>query len=133
MRRHPTSLDPTGSRNRKPWLVAGPLAAVFLVVIWLLAFGLTRNPDSYRNPLVGRRAPAFALRSLQGGGAIRLAQLRGQIVLVNFWGSWCNDCVVEHAALDQAWRRYRDQGVVVLGVVYQDTASNAERFLHELG
>jgi cytochrome c biogenesis protein CcmG/thiol:disulfide interchange protein DsbE len=106
---------------------------VLVLVVWLLAFGLGRNPDAYRNPLVGHRAPVFALASLSGGDTIRLSQYRGQVVVLNFWASWCNDCVAEHAALSQAWSRYRDQGMVVLGVVYQDAPTSARRFARELG
>ena len=132
MRRHPTNLA-VGARRRKPWLVAGPLAAGLVMLTWLLAFGLTRNPDAYRNPLVGRAAPALELRSLSGGGAVRLSQFRGQVLVVNFWASWCNACATEHPALAEAWHRYRDQGVVVLGVVYRDSAPDARLFLRELG
>jgi cytochrome c biogenesis protein CcmG/thiol:disulfide interchange protein DsbE len=131
MDRHPSRLAPTG--RRRLWLVSVPLAVVLLLVTWLLAFGLGRDPNSYRNPLVGHRAPSFHLESADGTGSVDLRQLRGQVVVVNFWASWCNDCVAEHAALNAAWRRYRDQGVVVLGVVYQDTGANAERFMRDLG
>jgi cytochrome c biogenesis protein CcmG/thiol:disulfide interchange protein DsbE len=132
MRRHPTNLGVAAGR-RNPWLVAGPLAVGLVMLTWLLAFGLTRNPDAYRNPLVGHRAPSLELRSLTSDRAIRLSRFRGQVLVVNFWASWCNDCAVEHPALAEAWRRYRDQGVVELGVVYRDSASNAERFLRDVG
>jgi cytochrome c biogenesis protein CcmG/thiol:disulfide interchange protein DsbE len=133
MQRHPTSLDTPVRRRRRRWLVAGPLAGALVVVTWLLAFGLTRNPDSYRNPLVGQREPAVALTSLEAGEPIRLSRFHGQVVVVNFWGPWCNACIAEHPALAQAWHRYRDQGVVVLGVVYQAGASEARAFRRELG
>src|SRR5439155_16284243 len=55
--------------------------------------------------------------------------LRGQVVVLNFWASWCAECVTEHPALAAAWQRYRDQGVTVVGVLYQDSASSAAEFL----
>ena len=83
--------------------------------------------------MVGRRAPHFALPSIDGREVVRLGSLRGQVVVVNFWASWCTDCLTEHPALAAAWRRFRDQGVTMLGVVYQDTASDAARFMRTLG
>jgi cytochrome c biogenesis protein CcmG/thiol:disulfide interchange protein DsbE len=132
MGRHPSRLGPDGAGRRR-WLLSVPLAIILVLVTWLLAFGLGRDPDAYRNPLVGRRAPAIALRSIDGSRTIRLSDFRGEVVVVNFWASWCADCVVEHDALSLAWDRYRDQGAVVLGVVYQDTAHNAAKFASELG
>ena len=130
--RHPTSLSPPGRWRRRPLVLTVPLVVVLVLVTWLLAFGLGRNPDRYRNPLVGHSAPTFTLPSIDGG-TVSLSRFRGQVVVVNFWASWCNDCLLEHGVLGQAWQRYRDQGVVVLGVVYQDAASNARRYVRELG
>jgi len=83
--------------------------------------------------MIGRAAPAFSLRSIDGSGTVRLSDLRGQVVVVNFWAAWCAECVTEHPALATAWQRYRDQGVTVVGVVYQDTAGNAGRFADRYG
>ena len=131
--RHPTSLASPGRWRRRAWLVAAPLAVVLVLVTWVLAFGLTRNPDAVHSAMIGRQAPDFSLRALDGSRAVSLSKLRGQVVVVNFWASWCADCVTEHPALAEAWQRYRDQGVTVVGVVYQDTASNAARFLRSAG
>jgi cytochrome c biogenesis protein CcmG, thiol:disulfide interchange protein DsbE len=127
--KHPTELRTSGSWRRRRWLVAVPLAIVLVLVTWMLAFGLTKNPDQIRSVMVGRRAPDFALRTLDGSRTLRLSSLRGQVVVVNFWGSWCADCAVEHPALAAAWNRYRDQGVTLVGVLYQDPVANAEAFL----
>jgi len=131
--RHPTSLDAPGSWRRRRWLVTAPLVLVLSLATWLLAFGLTENPDQIRSAMIGRRAPDFALPTIDGSGSVRLASLRGQVVVVNFWASWCADCLTEHPALAAAWQRFRDQGVTMLGVVYQDTAGDAARFMRELG
>lgn len=127
--RHPTSLSSPGSWRRRRWLVIAPLAVLLVLVTWMLAFGLTRNPDQVRSVMIGRTAPEFSLRTLGGGSAVRLADLRGQVVVVNFWASWCADCVAEHPSLAAAWQRYRDQGVTVLGVVYEDSPGAAQHFL----
>jgi cytochrome c biogenesis protein CcmG/thiol:disulfide interchange protein DsbE len=107
-----------------------PLAAVPL--IGLLGYGLTRDPRLVPSPLPGRPAPDFALVTLQGD-TLRLTELRGQVVLLNFWASWCLACISEHSLLVAAERRWRKQGLRVAGVVYHDTRDNALEWMRRRG
>ncbi len=118
--------------RRRPWVIAGAVAIAVALVGSLLSFGLSRDPAVIRSPLIGRPAPDFALRTLDGSGTIRLSDLRGQVVVINFWASWCRDCRVEHPALTAAWQRYRDSGAVVLGVAFQDRKEDSAAFAREL-
>jgi cytochrome c biogenesis protein CcmG/thiol:disulfide interchange protein DsbE len=79
------------------------------------------------------RAPAFELPSLDGGGTISLAEYRGKAVVLNFWASWCEPCKREAPMLEDAWRRYRDRDLVVLGVDAQDFKRDARRFAERYG
>ncbi|HYT80024.1 MAG TPA: TlpA disulfide reductase family protein [Actinomycetota bacterium] len=99
----------------------------------LFAFGLKRDPTVIRSPLIGRAAPDFALPMLDGSGTVRLSDLRGQVVVINFWASWCAACREEHPNFVVAWERYRDQGVVFLGIVYQDSPSSARAYMRAMG
>jgi cytochrome c biogenesis protein CcmG, thiol:disulfide interchange protein DsbE len=110
-----------------------PVAAV--PVIALLGFGLTRDARIVPSPLPGKVAPAFALPTLGGGASdtLRLADLRGQVVLLNFWASWCIACIGEHPLFIEADHRWKDRGLRVVGVVYQDTRDNARQWLRERG
>ena len=54
-------------------------------------------------------------------------------MVINFWASWCAACREEHPALIAAWDRYRDQGMVMLGIDYQDRVSGALAFVREMG
>lgn len=103
--------------------------AVPLVV--LLAYGFGRNPGAIASPLINKRAPAFTLRTIDGG-SLSLRQLRGKPVVLNFWASWCPACKVEHPYLVQAWERY-GLDVSFIGVVYQDSAANARGFMRQYG
>src|SRR5438445_9426530 len=68
-----------------------------------------------RPPLVGSPAPEIALKDLQGQ-EVRLSDLRGKVVLLNFWATWCKPCKEEMPAMQAAYDKLRDEGLVVLAV-----------------
>jgi thiol-disulfide isomerase/thioredoxin len=94
--------------------------ALSLSLMLISAAALPAALDSLRT---GAPAPAFALQS-NSGKAVNLADLKGQIVLVNFWASWCGPCRKEMPILEQLNRQYRTKGVTLVGVnVEPDTAA----------
>lgn len=104
-----------------------------LSLVGLLGFGLTVDDDRLPSPLVGAPAPDFRLADLEGGPDVALEEFRGRPVVVNFWASWCLGCIEEHPDLVRAWRRYGDGDLEMIGIVYQDTPSNARRYLERHG
>lgn len=78
-------------------------------------------------------APNFVLDSLDGEEEVSLAEFRGRPVVLNFWASWCGPCKDEAPMLQAAWERYRDRGLVILGVDAQDLASDGRRFAKRYG
>ena len=107
------------------------LMTVALAAVFAGRFG--QDPRAVASPLVGKPAPTRALPMLDGSGELSLEAFEGDVVVVNFWASWCVPCRREHAELAAAAERYSGQDVRFLGVVYQDRASDAQRFLDELG
>jgi cytochrome c biogenesis protein CcmG/thiol:disulfide interchange protein DsbE len=104
------------------------------VLIWVLLFGLLLVVGlglarAQQGPIgIGKQVPDFTLTTFDGS-QYSIEDYRGQVVLVNFWASWCKPCEQEAAELEQAWRNFSDQGVIFLGVDYVDTEPEAMSYL----
>ena len=124
----------TKKTGRSIWRIVALLVVVGLVLVLALQLR-ARNATQPKSGV----APDFTLKIYPGydGGLgkpeIRLADLRGQVVFVNFWASWCVPCRDEQPALEQVWRQYRSKGVVFVGVDYVDTEPAALKYLAEFG
>lgn len=124
------------------WSPAIALGAVVLAA-WLLVGG---GLDSLLRPFVGpqrqagegpaaeldRQAPDFTAAAV-GGEERRLVDLRGQVVLLNFWATWCAPCRLEMPELEQAYRAYRDRGFTVVALNLRETPDEVRAFFRELG
>jgi cytochrome c biogenesis protein CcmG/thiol:disulfide interchange protein DsbE len=109
---------------------------VLVALVALLAYGLAQNePDRSVDQALaqGERAsaPDLELPKLGGGGNGSLDDYRGQVVVLNFWASWCKPCKDESPLLEKWHRRMRDRGGTVLGVDMLDVTSRAEEFIDE--
>jgi len=107
--------------------IAGVAAGVGLTVA-LLGAGLGHDPNALPDTMVGKPAPEFGLGTIDGGQHVQLASLRSQVVILNFWASWCVACRSEEGVLQDTYQRYRDRGVTVLGITFQDSATNAQAY-----
>ncbi len=127
------ALEPTASPHRHRTLYMGlalfGLAALFVV----LAYGLRPKTSTL---LQGNPAPNFELTAFNGefkDQHIALADLKGKVVVLNMWASWCKECEKEAAALEQGWRDYRERGVTFVGVDYLDTDTAGLAYLKRFG
>lgn len=123
----------TPARRRIPaFVIVLGLGVLFLG--GLLGVMLIRPPQK---SLCDEPAPDFALtlfpeyRGELTSDAVGLTDLRGKGIVLNFWASWCKPCEEEAAALEAAWRKYKDQGIMFIGVDYLDQDPAAKRYLEK--
>jgi cytochrome c biogenesis protein CcmG/thiol:disulfide interchange protein DsbE len=101
-----------------------------LGLLFVVGFGLIRTQQG---PIgIGDPVPDLIFTTFDGE-EIPLAELQGQVVVINFWASWCKPCEQEALELEQAYQMYKDQGVVFLGVDYVDTETEARAYLEKFG
>jgi cytochrome c biogenesis protein CcmG, thiol:disulfide interchange protein DsbE len=125
------------------WKRAGIAMVVGIPILMLFMFGLRRgDPRLIPSPLVDQPAPDFALPVIAldpsspqetTGDTIQLSALRGNVVVVNFFASWCVPCRIEHRGLSRAARAYADREVRFLGVVYNDNVPAVRTYVRQLG
>jgi cytochrome c biogenesis protein CcmG/thiol:disulfide interchange protein DsbE len=121
----------SGEASPRPGTRWGCLITWCVVGLALLGVALALARSSAAQPRSGP-APDFTLTSYDGE-MITLSGLRGQVVVINFWASWCDYCADEASDLKRAWQDYRDQGVVFVGVDYKDSNAEGRKFIERYG
>jgi len=111
--------------------------AVALTVLAILTLGLqacspTLEAASSGTAELDKPAPDFTLKDLDGN-TVRLSDLRGKVVFLNFWATWCPPCRAEMPDIEKVHRKYRDQDVVVLGIDLRESASTVRPFVEDGG
>jgi peroxiredoxin len=121
-----------GSATKGRWIaaVAAACALGLLIVPWMLRSAAPRSAtapapaadqaDTARKP-EGTANLNLTLKDMNGN-AVKLADYKGKVILLNVWATWCGPCQLEIPELVATYDRYKDQGVVVLGVSIDDTA-----------
>ena len=114
------------------WLGYGvALVAVGFAVVLASRFGT--DPGLVDSPLLGQTAPVFDLAPLEGGESVSLDELEGDIVVVNFFASWCLQCRNEHDALTSTANAFEDDGVTLVQIAYQESPPNSIDYLKTAG
>lgn len=123
--------EPRGSG----FLFWGVVAAGIAVMVLGIIFAGRFNTDITlaASPLIDEPVSDVSIRYLDSADEFRLSDYEGDIVVVNFWASWCLNCRVEHDALNQAAAGYEDLGVTFVGIAYKDDLAASRAFLDELG
>lgn len=125
-----TAIQPTRRGTRLPlaYLVVAAVLPIVLLAIYAAVFLVPGAPSGAR---IGRPAPSFALADLDGN-PIRLSDLAGRPVILNFWASWCGPCVEEFPLLERAQKEHAADGLAVIGVVFQDRSEAARQFMQRM-
>lgn len=113
-------------------LAVGAVAGLLALLVWKIVHedkGVAAQISKGGHPI----APDFTLSRLDRPGKLTLSSLRGKVVVLNFWASWCVPCKEEAPRLEAASRRWLDRGVVLVGVDAQDFVSDARRFMKRYG
>lgn len=123
----------TGTKTRRALFVF----ILVLAAVWI-AYSAQVQPKQVVaaeivSPLQGYLAPDFTLQDLTGFN-YTLSDLRGRVVVLNFWASWCTPCKIEMPAFEKVAASYNLDEVIFLGinVTYQDDAANVLAFINEL-
>jgi cytochrome c biogenesis protein CcmG, thiol:disulfide interchange protein DsbE len=114
------------------WKFLLPIAA-FVALAVLFAFGLNPNRDIHAlpSPLIGKPAPLFNLTDVMDPArSVSNAALKGQVYVLNVWGTWCVACRQEHAALLEIARQHV---LPIVGLDYMDQREKAQAWLSQLG
>jgi cytochrome c biogenesis protein CcmG/thiol:disulfide interchange protein DsbE len=114
------------------WKFLLPFAA-FIALVVLFVFGLnpTRDIHALPSPLIGKPAPAFTLTDvLDPSRIVSNATLKGQVYVLNVWGTWCAECRVEHPELLAIAQQHV---LPIIGLVYMDQRDKAKQWLEQLG
>jgi len=126
-------------RNKRYALLVIVLNTVLLVATGCSTATPTTEPEVGADPTtppiglaVGFTAPELTLTDLEGQ-EIRLSELRGKPVLVNFWAVWCGFCRIELPEMQEVYQEHKDDGFVILAIDVQEDPDQVKAFVDELG
>ena len=108
------------------------LIAGFTIFLAIGVMGTPTATSRSGKELVGKKAPSFVAPKV-GGQLVSLENYKNKPLVLNFWASWCPPCRDETPGMERIWRKYEDQGVVILGINVQDGEKEAERYISEFG
>lgn len=121
--------NPPTEKRKRGGLSSGSLFLLSAIVIAGLVIALALARQNQAQPHSGP-APDFSITTFDGQ-EYRLSDFRGQVVVLNFWASWCGPCRVEAPELESTWQKYEDDGVVFIGVAYADNGPRSMQYLDD--
>lgn len=111
-------------KNVKKIMTTGIVVSALLMTSY--AFAAIEAEEKAPEP-----APNFTLKSLKGSN-LKLSEFRGDVVMINFWATWCGPCRQEMPILNDLYLKYRDKGFTLLGINVEDNKTKAARMTQEL-
>ena len=114
------------------WTGLAVVAATVVLAV-VLASRFDSDPGLVDSPLLGQPAPGFDLPGLDGAEGVALSQLRGDVVVVNFFASWCPECREEHDDLVATSESFSDRDVTFVQIGYQEDPAESLAYLDQAG
>jgi len=110
------------------------LLSLFLIGVFLIAYSLSRHDEKEKVAFEGLYAPEFELQDAVSGKKILSSELKGKVLFVNFWASWCGSCKEENPSMDRLYKHFsEDKGFIMLPVLYKDKPQEALNYLKQSG
>ncbi len=127
---------PKKSKPKTHLMITSLIGIAVVGILIVLLKGLYLNPSTVKSTLLGKPAMDFEVELLEGStwlpsvqnNKIKLSDLKGRPVILNFWASWCVSCREEAMHMEAFWKRYREKGFIVLGIAIQDSPEAAREF-----
>jgi cytochrome c biogenesis protein CcmG, thiol:disulfide interchange protein DsbE len=120
--------------KQQPWSLRVWRTVIWFAVALMLALMVVGLLKAFSTPPDGgRTAPDFSLTLYQNSEPFNLSDYKGEVVVINFWASWCAPCASEAPALEAAWQKYQHQGVQFVGVDYVDAEDKALEYITKYG
>lgn len=132
-----TEIKDTAPKRGVPMWAQAIIWGLLIVLLVIVGLGLQRAQQGTVQP--GDKIPDFSLPlfegyEYEGRSEVKLSDLRGKVVVLNFWASWCKPCEQEAAEMQQAWETNKASGkVIFLGADYVDTEPEARVYLSKYG
>lgn len=116
------------NRRRLIWVI-------LVGVLAFSAFAFSRKPSAYvsgarSEPASSTISVGFTLKDISGQ-TVRLSDFEGKIVIVNYWATWCPPCLAEVPGLVSIYEKYKDKGVVVIGITLDESRESVLRFVED--
>lgn len=123
-------------RKRSPFTI--PVIIGVAALLALLVYGVAQKQggDEFDDAVAAGKREAAPVRTVKLVGSeetTSIAEHRGEVVLLNFWASWCEPCKSESPAMERAYQRYKDKGFVVIGANIDDLTKDAQKFARRYG
>jgi peroxiredoxin len=107
--------------------------AILGVILLALVYAIYTSVTAEEKISARDQSPDFSLQSLQQKETVTLSDLKGKGVILNFWGSWCGPCLNEMPALEKQYQKWKDKGLVILGINIGETPVSVNNFVKEVG